>query len=580
MGNTRADHWISGKLRVASKGKNQFSILFISGILLGVFVIFPLALLILNSFREVGLGELGLSFRNLTLGNYITAYSESRTWKMLWDTFIFAAGTMVVAFVVGGVMAFLVERTDAPWRRVSYGMMFIPLIIPGMLLSISWIFLLSPNIGIINKLWMSMGFTDPILSAYSMPMMWWVQGIIESPLTFLLLGSALRRMDPALEEAATTAGATRFKSLTRVTLKLMAPTLAGVALLQFVRALEAMDTPLIIGLNAGIKVFSTNILLALNNQFPPDYGLGFAYSMTLIVLTAVGLFVYSSIMRQSDKYAVITGKGYRPQIIHLGRWKVLAACFQALFAIVAVALPLAVLVWMSLLPNFAIPSREALADISLQNYASVVFRPDMALALKNTVIVGICVAFGVMVVSLLLSWVVFHMKIRGGKILDGLAFMPYAIPSIAMAVAFLALFLSFKNPIYNTVWILVIAYIVRFLPYGTRFTNAGLVQIKKEMEEAAVTSGAKFRKIFVHIIGPLMKPILIGGGLYVLVLSIKTFPMAVILSSPQNIILSVKVWWMWSDGKFGEVSALAVMIILALSIITFLGGTDKLSQQK
>lgn len=547
------------------------------GIPLGVLVIVPLALLALNSFRDVGLGEIQFSLSKLTLSNYITAYGNPRTWKMMSDSFIFAAGSSVVAFLLGGAMAFLVERTDTPLRRLTYAIMFVPLIVPGMLLTIAWVLLLSPSIGLVNVLWHAIGFDTPLINAYSMPVMWWVQGVNETPLTFLLLGAALRRMDPALEEAALTCGASSRKAATRVTLRLIAPAVAGVALLQFVRGLEALEVPLLLGLNAKIVVFTTNIMHSLK-IFPPEYGLSFTYSMSLIILASVGLLVYFRAVRRSEKYTVVTGKGYRPRTISLGNWKIVSIAYQVFFAVVAVGLPVAIVIWASLVPGYQAPSMEMLSRVSLNNYVSLFQEPGIARMTWNTIIMAGTTAIVVMLVALFLSFVIFRTKIKGGKVLDGLSFMPYAIPSIVMGVAFMFMFLTFKNPIYGTVWILVIAHAVHFLPLGTRFTHAGLLQLHKELDEAAKTSGASFRKVFFHVIAPILKPSLIGGGLYVFISAAKIFPLAIILGSPKSMVLSVQIWQLWAEGEVGLVSALAVVMVAGISILTLLGGARRMGR--
>ncbi|MBI2853544.1 MAG: iron ABC transporter permease [Chloroflexi bacterium] len=540
--------------------------------ILGVLVVVPLALLTLNSFRDVTIGEVGFILDRLSLDNYIKAYTDPKTLHVLGNSFVFATGSTVVAFILGGVMAFLVERTDAPWRRLSYGMMFVPLIVPGMLWAIGWLFLLSPNIGLINVAWRSIGFETPLFSAYSMAGMWWVQGINESTLAFLFLGAALRRMDPALEEAGVTSGASQRRIAAHITARLLLPAIASVILLNFVRGLEALEVPLILGLNAKITVFASAIMTSLQWQFPPAYGLGFTYSMTLIVLCVVGLWAYLKAVGRGEKYTVVTGKGYRPRTINLGRWKPLAAGFQLFFFVVVIGLPLLVLLWSSLLPTYLPPSREVLSQVSLDNYTKIFARPDTQLVLRNTAIVAAVTSVGVMFLSLLLSFIILHMKIKGGKVLDGLAFIPFAIPSISMGMAFMIMFLAFPNPFYGTIWILVIAYITRELPYGTRFTHAGLMQVHKELEEVAKTSGASFRSVLWHIIVPIMKPSLIGGALYAFIQSVKVFPIAALLWSPQSKVLSIDILTMWQEGYMGLVSALAVAMLAGISMLTLLGG--------
>ena len=181
-----------------------------------------------------------------------------------------------------------------------------------------------------------------------------------APLTFLLLGAALRGMDPSLEEAAFTSGAGKAVTFRRVTLKLMAPALAGIGLLQFVRGLEAFEVPIIMGMGKGIEVFSTNIYISLRDISPPDYGTAFVLSLILVMLGILGVTVYHRVMAKSDKYATVTGKGYRPRLISLGRWRLLAGGFILFFLFVSTILPFLVLLWASLLPFYEAPSMEAL----------------------------------------------------------------------------------------------------------------------------------------------------------------------------------------------------------------------------
>lgn len=252
--------------------------------------------------------------------------------------------------------------------------------------------------------------------------------------------------------------------------------------------------------------------------------------------------------------------------------------FQVFFAVVAILLPLLVLIWASLLPNYQVPSQEALGLVSLNNYLTVFDRSDVILMFRNTVVLATCAGILVMLFSLLLSWVIHHMKIKGGGIIDTLSFLPYAIPAIALGIAFMILFLSFKNPIYGTIWILVIAYTIRFLPYGTRFTHAGLVQIHKELEEAAQLSGASFGTTFRQVIVPLMKPALVGGGLYVFILSVKVFTVAAILSSPKSVVLSTQIYQLWTEGRIGVLGALAVIMVAGLGVLTMLGGKGRMGR--
>ena len=540
------------------------------GVPLGLFVLVPLGLLVVNSFREISFGELEFSLTNLTLKNYLEAYSNPLTWRMLQSSLIFAGGAMGVSLLLGGTLAFLVERTNVPFRRYGFLLVLPSLILPGVLEAVAWVLVLSPRIGLVNKLWFSMGFSDPIVDAFSMPVMWLVQGIGASPLVFLLLGASLRRMDPSLEEAGLTSGSSPSAVMLRITAKLMLPALAGVALLQFVRALEAMETPLFLGLPARIVVFSTNIFLSVHETFPPHYGLSFSYAVMLVALTVVGLVLYQRVLLRADKYAVVGGKGYRPRTLDLGKWKPLGVAFMAFYLLVGLAVPLGMLLWVSLLPTYEVPSVEALSHLTLRNYFRIFQDPRMLQMLTNTGIVAVMTSFAAMALSLLISWIVFRTKAKGRGLLDTLAFLPYAVPSLVVAIAFMVFFLSFRNPIYGTIWILVLPYIVSYLPVSTRFTNAGLVQIHKELEEAAQASGSGFWTVLRRIVVPLMMPSLLAGGLYVFILSVKQFSIPAMLSTPDTTVLAFQVWQLWREGQLGPLGALGVLLMGVMSVVALL----------
>ncbi len=529
----------------------------------------PLFYLLWNSFKPIALGNLSdFSLSNFTLQNFIDAYSDPVIFTMLFDSFFFAIGSMVVAFVFGGVIAFLVERTNTPMRNVTYGLMFIPLIMPSMLKAVGWVLLLSPDNGILNNILFSVGFKEPLFNAYSIPSMFWVEGLSMSPLTFLMLGAALRGMDPSLEEAAFTSGASKLLTLRKVTLKLMTPALAGIGLLQFIRGLEAFEVPFVMGMPKGIQVFSTNIYVSVREISPPEYGTAFVLSLVLVALAMVAMAVYHRIISKSGRYATVTGKGYRPRLISLGKWRWVGSGFIIFFLTASTILPFLVLLWVSLLPFYQAPSFEVLSQLTLRSYLDLFSRDFFYLAIKNTLILCTTVSVAGMTLATLVSWMVIRLRLRGSKVLDILAFLPYTIPGIAMGFSFMVFFLAFPNPIYGTIWILVLAYVANFLPLATRFTHAGIAQIRAELEEAAMTAGAGLFTVMRRVLIPLILPSLVAGGLYIFLLSAKVLSMAAILWEPDSVIMSVYLLQIWNEGRLASVGALSVVMITGLTILT------------
>jgi iron(III) transport system permease protein len=569
--------------RLAGIFEPRRTVLLLTVAVVAALAVVPLFFLVWNTFKPVAVGNLSdFSLDNFTLKNFREVLSEARSFLLLRDSFIFAFGSVLVAYIFGGTIAFLVERTNTPYRNIMYGLMFVPLIMPGMLKAIGWVLLMGPRAGLLNQLWFGLGFENKLFDAFTIPAMFYVEGLSLSPLTFFLLGATLRGMDPSLEEAAYTSGAGRTTTMLRVTLRLMVPALAGVGLLNFVRALESFEVPLIMGFPSGIKVFATQIYTALRNISPPDYGEGFVLSLTMIILAVAGLLYYQRLMRRSERYATVTGKGYRPRLLDLGSvGRPLAASFLFLFFLLAVILPFLILIWASLLPFYQVPWQADLSRVSLDNYWDLFARWDFGDALLNIAILAGVAGSASMLLATVISWVVLRLRPRGSQVLDGLVFLPYAIPGIAIGFSMMIIFLTVPRPfsmVYGTIWIIVIAYVVNFLPIATRFTHAGVAQLKAELEEAAMASGAGMLTMMRRILLPLMLPTLVAGGLYIVLLSSRIMSIAIILYTPDSIVLSIFIYQLWTEGTMPQVGALAVVMVFGLTALTIL--SRKLAQRR
>src|SRR5919199_6029274 len=226
-------------------------------VVLGWMTLLPVVRLVVGSVTDLETGQ-------LTLGNYARVYLNSSTYDLMANSLIFALGSCAVSFTIGTALAWIIERTDTPFRRFFYTVALVPIIVPGIVTSIAWLFLLSPQIGWLNSVARgAFGLEQPLFNAYSLPGMIWVEGLGTSPLTFLLMSAALKSMDPALEESASISGAGWLVALRRVTLPLMLPAVFSVLLIVFVRALEGFEVPVVIGLPGRIQVLTSRIYVAL-----------------------------------------------------------------------------------------------------------------------------------------------------------------------------------------------------------------------------------------------------------------------------------------------------------------------------
>ncbi|MGQ0571620.1 MAG: ABC transporter permease [Armatimonadota bacterium] len=535
-----------------------------AAVIVAYLTVLPLIFLLYGSFfTPTGAGQTG----TFTLQNYVRVYTDRSTLPILQNSLTFSLGTMLVAFVIGTGLAWITERTNTPLRGLFFAISLIPLIIPGILFTLSWIFLLSPRIGLINE-WLTrlLGLSAPPFDIYSMGGMIWVEALHWSPIVYLMMSAAFRSMDPALEEAALMSGSSLARTFTQVTLRLNLPTALGAFFLLFLRGLETFEVPAIIGLPAGIHMFTSQIYLAVK-RYPSDFGLAGAYSTVLLLLTLAGTYVYGRVTREASRFATVTGKGFRPRVIDLGPWRYLTAALMVGYLGVMVALPAFVLLWNSLMPFYMKPSLSALSNLTLDNYAFVLRLPKTTRAVINSVVLSMGSATIIMLLTSVIAWITVRSRLPGRWLLDHLATLPLIFPGVVMGVALIWVYLTLPIPIYGTLWILLIAYVTRYMPYGMRASSAGLLQIHRELEEAAETSGASWWRTFVSILLPLLRPGLLAGWMYVVIVSIRELSSSIFLWGPGSEVLSVYIFDLWNTGHPQELSALGLMLVAALFVL-------------
>ncbi|TME28766.1 MAG: iron ABC transporter permease [Chloroflexi bacterium] len=495
---------------------------------LAYLTVVPLAMLLLGAVSRGG-SILDFRFTTQWLERVLT---DDTSVELLFNSVIYAAGAAVVAFAVGTAVAWAVERTDVPLRSLWYGIALVPLIVPGIIHTIAWLFLLSPEIGCINVMLRAAG--GPTLSAYTLPGMIWIEGLHTAPLAFVLMSAAFRTMDPSLEEAASASRANPWQTLRRVTLPLLLPVSASVLLILFVRSLEGFEVPAIIGLPGRIFVYSSRVYTALK-QYPPNFGLMAAYAAVLLAICVIGLVLHRRVTRHAERFATITGKAYRPRRVELGRMRYLALAGLAAYAVVAIGLPFLVLVYTSLVP------------VSLM--------------------LGVSSATIVVIVTAVIAWITVRTRLPGRGLLDFLAFVPIAIPGIVMGVSLMWVYFTLPIPIYGTIWILLIAYVTRYLPYGIRSLTGGLTQIHRELEEASAAAGARWWPTFRRVTVPLLRPTLLAAWIYVFIVSLRELSAGILLYSSNSVVLAIRIFDLRENGNYTAIAALSVMMVTVLVVL-------------
>ena len=466
----------------------QSILIVLAGGVLAYLTVIPLVMLLYGSVKSGPPGVPGA----LTVENYFKLFANWRLAPALWNSLIFSAGSSLLAFAGGLYLAWTTERTNVPWRNAIYVCVLVPMIVPGILTTVGWIILFGRRSGVINIVAAQLGFDQPI-EIYNMAGMIWVQGTDQIPFAFLLLAAALRSMDPSLEEAAMVAGSGILRTTLRITMRVLLPAILAVWMISFVRAIENFEVPALIGMPAGILVFATEVYLATKNV-PTDFGLASTFAVVYLAITTVGVLLYLKWTALSDQFATITGKGFRPTVYDLRRWRRPVAVLNLFICSVAFILPVLIVVWSSFLPFYMAPSRAALSSLTLENYKNLWDLPLVHRALWNSFVLGISSSTITMLLTAVVAWMIVRAKWRGKGALDFLAFSPIAMPGLVLGIAILWLYLVLPLPIYGTLWILLIAYVTKYLPYGMRACSSSMLQIKKELEEASEASGGRHRE--------------------------------------------------------------------------------------
>jgi iron(III) transport system permease protein len=524
----------------------------------------PLAFLLWQSFFTPQTAAKAAQF---TLDNYAQAYGSSETARLFWNSLRFAVGASLFSFTLGTALAWMNERTNTPFKTLFFALSIIPLVIPGILFTVAWILLGSPKIGILNLALQDwFGLERPLFNVYSLWGMMWVDGLHYSPMAFLLMTAAFRAMDPSLEESATMSGANLFQVAWKVTLRLAWPAILATLLVLFVRAIESFEVPALLGLPVGIHVFTSAIYQAVQ-RYPSHIGLASAYGMTLLAITSIGVYFVSRLSSRGSRYATMTGKGYRPRRIDLGAWRWLCAAAFVLYFLMIVVLPFAVLLWSSFQKFYAVPSWQALHNLTLDPYRFIFSYPNLPRTVWNTLLLSFGSATLIMLVTSVICWIVVKTRIPGRWLLDNVASLPLVFPGLVLGLSIMIFYLNVDVGVYGTMWIMFIAYVTRFMPYGLRYNTASMLQIHKELEESAAMSGASWGTTFVRIVLPLLKPGLVAGWIYVMIVSIRELSSSILLYSPGTEVLSITIWELWENGQYVELSALGVLFILALFVL-------------
>jgi iron(III) transport system permease protein len=519
-------------------------------------ILFPLGMLLYGSFWTERPGFPG----NFTLANYVTAYGDIDTYKVFFNTALLIGSKTIFAGIIALALAWIVARTDTPYRSMLETLIIIPFFVPGIMEAVGWIMLLSPKTGTLNVFLRDLfGLQASPFNIYSLWGIIWVMSLGSVSFLFIFFVTALRNMDAALEEAATASGAGPIRTALSVTFPMIAPVVLGASFFSFIRAMDAFEVPVLLGLPAGVFVFGNRIYAAIEYDFPINYGLATALGASFFVLMMVLLRIQHKLLRGKE-FFVISGKGYKAQVINLGRFRYLTFAVCIGYFILATGLPISQVVTGSFFKVFGMTQWDML---TLENYTTIITDVLLWRSLTNTVMVGGVAAVLTILLSSLVAYITTRTKYRARAALDLICWLPNAIPGIVAGVGMLWAYITLPFPLFGTPYLLVIVFVTIGLPVGVRLMSGVMLQLSPELEECSLAHGATWAQTFRKIVLPLLKPALAAGILILFVNFSRAVSATILFAVHGTELLAVTLFkYSQSGSRLGLVSALAVVLTI------------------
>ena len=529
--------------------------------IVGFLTVCPVVMLGFGSFSE-GIGAFG----KFTVEKYIQSYTDPAFAGIIVNTVIFTIGSGFVATLLALFLAYLNTRTNIPFKFLFRIISIIPMMIPHILFSVSWVLLLNPSNGLINLFLREiLNLQNSPFNIYTLRGMILVEGLLDLPIAYLILAPAMASFDVSLEESSKVSGASNLRTLTKVTLPVLRPAILASFILVIVRSLASFAVPSIIGMPGRIYVLATHIYRIIATGFAADYGMAAAVGMSALVASITLIYLYRYLTSESEKYVTISSRGYRPTLIELKNAKYPLFGIVGLLSFVLIVLPVLVLFYTSLVPYSMVPSAKAFSMISWKHWLEVLRDPISLLSLKNSVFLGIVGATLGVILSILVSYVIVKVRTPAAGLLESISFLSFSFPGIVIGVGFMWFFV--RTPLYATIWSLLIGYIATYLPYGIRPLTSAFVQIHSHLEESSRVCGGGTFYTLRRIVIPLLVPGVVSGWILMATMFVRELTLSVVLSRPGTEVLAVQILRFAEDGLWGKLSALGIMMILISTTI-------------
>ncbi len=544
--------------------------------ILGFLVIYPVLTLLLGALTDTNPVVDGISLKHLSIANFLTVITNPNVGEALANTLIACAGGTMIAVAIGLLFSWVVVRTNTPFRGLIATASILPLFAPPLVAGVAWSILGSPKTGLINTVfkWAGVGWH---IDLYSLSGLVFVFGIYYAPYVYMFTSSALRNMDPSLEEAAEISGASAFSTLFSVTFPLIMPAIVSGMLLSFIVMLGIYGVPAVLGAPSNISVLTTYIF-KLTNWSPPLYNTAASVAIILMMVTGL-LVVLQQKVLSGRSYTTVAGKAFRPRTLDLGPWRWLTFSLGLLYLLVVVVLPMLALIVAAFRKFMFIRDVASLFDMrqySLMHFESIFDNPLTLNSIYNAVEVGFITAVGGGALAFAIGYTIHRTNVRGRRTIDLISTVPVAIPGLVVGVAYLWAWIGIPGGLYGTIWILALAFIARFMPDTVKALSTSFLQIHRELEEAAWVCGKGTLATIGTIVLPLARPGVIASMTLLFVLSIRELGSSLFLYTSNTMVMSVLLLDYYEGGNVGKTAAFSLVQTVLLGVL--IGGATWLSR--
>ena len=528
----------------------------------GALVLYPLAFLIVES---VNVGDPQIfPPEEYGLGNYANLYEDSR---VITNTLLVACISTVFAVIFGFIQAWILTRTAIPGRERLERLMELPYYMTPLIGALAWGVLLGPKTGLLNQLWRATGIDSDAFNIYTPWGIAWVMALFEGTVAFVMISASMKSMDPSLEESSRVLGASKLRTMLKITIPLVTPGILSATIFVFAEMLGSFAAAFVLGIPGRFYVVTTSIWQA-TLSYPPDYGRAAALGLSLFGAMVLTLGAARLIMRHGT-YTTITGKAFRPRPMDIGAMKYPLMALAWGYIFVAVVLPLAALTLTSF-QQFAtviIPQMK----FTLANYETAVQMGSLGPAFINSMTLGISVAtIGVPIIGIL-AWIIYRSTMPGRIVMEYVAMVPAAVPRLVFGLGLLWAWINIPIPLYGTLWLLGIAYFTVFLPLGLRTIAGVVLQVDKSLEECARVCGASWTHQMRTVTLPLLRPGLIAAWLLLFIASVRELGASVFLMGPHSKVIgpSIVNSWLTASSELSAAMALiqTVLVFIAVAIM-------------